>query len=106
MTNNEDDQPTDDLSRFEGLALEDAIDLLKAYMFRRVDFLDTGVRLYCHPASGQVFLMDENSNIGVYDHGELRQWATCRICGAEGFIDADAPGFVDDSICEKCAGER
>lgn len=98
-------QPTSDLSKFEGLALEDAIDLLKAYMFQRhqTKFLRDGVRLYFNAATEEVFLFDNHAKMGKIEHGELKQWAMCLQCGVKGFVEGEAPRFVNDTTCATCA---
>ncbi len=76
-------QPTSDLSKFEGLALEDAIDLLKAYMFQKhqAKFLHDGVRLYYDATTEEVFLFDNHAKMAKLEHGELKQWVMCLCCG-------------------------
>lgn len=93
--------PTSDLSKFEGLAFEDAIDLLKAYMFQRhrAKFLRDGVRLYFNKEAHLVFLADDKLRLGVLSHGELREWVSCRVCGVEGFGDE---GEIREELCENC----
>jgi len=100
--------PTSDLSQFEGLALEDAIDLLKAYMFqsRQARFLKSGVRLYFSKASGLVFLADDRLNVAMVDNGELRQWAACRNCGSEGFVGEEELELANGFTCRACREQK
>ena len=91
-----------DLSKFEDLALDQAAFLIKCYLFQLVDFLKTDVMVYFHPASSRVFLADEELHIAMADNGELKQWATCQVCGSEGFIDSENPKFLDDTLCMPC----
>lgn len=95
-------QAVTDLSKFEDLALDQASFLIKCYLFQRVEFLKGNVMVYFHPASGRVFLADEELHIAMADNGELKQWATCQVCGAEGFIDSENPKFLNDSLCMSC----
>ncbi|MEK7727565.1 MAG: hypothetical protein AAB354_04085 [candidate division KSB1 bacterium] len=97
--------PTSDLSKFEGLALEDAIDLLKAYMFQRhqATFLRDGVRLYFDPSTTEVFLFDNHAKMAKLEYSELKQWAMCLRCGVKGFVEGVAPCFVNDTTCAACA---
>ncbi|NUO80423.1 hypothetical protein HUU05_10135 [candidate division KSB1 bacterium] len=98
-------QSTNDLSRFKDLALEEACDVLRAYMFQRrqITFLEEAVALYYDPISDRVFLEDEQLNVAMKDeNGDLKQWATCRVCGIEGFKDAHEPKFVDEALCMQC----
>ncbi len=95
-------EATADLSKFEDLALDQAAYLLKCYLFQRVGFLKENVMIYFHPVSGKVFLADDKLNIAMADNGELKQWATCQVCGTEGFIDSESPKFLDDSLCMQC----
>ena len=101
-------QPTSDLSKFEGLALEDAIDLLKAYMFqkRRATFLHDGVRVYFDPRTKEVFLFDHRAKRAKLEYSELKQWAVCLRCGAKGFVEGEAPRFVNDIKCAECASQE
>jgi len=93
---------TADLSKFEDLALDQAAYLVKCYLYQRVEFLKENVQVYYHPASGRVFLADERFHIAMADNGDLKQWATCQVCGKEGFIDAENPKFLTDSLCMPC----
>jgi len=101
-------QPTSDLSKFEGLALEDAIDLLKAYMFQRhqAKFLSDGVRVYFNAATSEVFLFDNHAKMAKMKHGELRQWAMCLSCGVKGFVEGEEQRFVNDTTCAACASKE
>ena len=98
-------QPTSDLSKFEGLALEDASDLLKVYMFQkqRAKFLRDGVRVYFDPRTKEVFLFDNHAKMAKLEYSELKQWAMCLSCGVKGFVEGDAPRFVNDTTCAECA---
>jgi len=98
-------QPTSDLSQFEGLALEEASDLLKAYMFQkqRATFLREGVRVYFDPSTKEVFLFDNHAKRAKLEHSELKQWAICLQCGAKGFVEGEEPRFVNDTTCAACA---
>ena len=95
-------EATDDLSKFEDLALDQASFLIKCYLFQRVAFLKENVMVYYHPTSGRVFLADEGLHIAMTDNGDLKQWATCQVCGAEGLIDSESPKFLNDSLCMPC----
>ena len=97
--------PTSDLSRFGVAALDDAVSLLKVYMFRRSQFTGNGVRICFSPRSGHVFLVNEARRIMKLHDGELREWGVCRICGVAGFINAEEPAFESDSMCERCSKE-
>ena len=101
-------QITNDLSLFEDLALEEACDVLKAYMFQRrqIAFLDEEVALYYDPTNDRVFLQDDQLNVAVKnENGDLKQWATCRVCGVEGFKEDDERKFVDEALCMQCCLE-
>lgn len=100
--------PTSDLSKFEGLALEEAIDLLKAYMFQRYQakFLGEGVRVYFDPSTEEVFLFDSRAKMARLEYSELKQWVMCLRCGAKGFVDGEEPRFVNDTTCEVCASQN
>ena len=93
---------TNDLAKFDDVTLEAATDLLKAYMFQKhhATFLRSGVRLYFNKESNLVFLADDKLRLGVRSHGELREWVSCRVCGAEGFGDE---GEIYEELCRNCA---
>ncbi|NUO80143.1 hypothetical protein HUU05_08710 [candidate division KSB1 bacterium] len=93
---------TTDLSKFDDVTLEAATDLLKAYLLQKhhAAFLRNGVRLYFNQESNLVFLADDKLRIGVSNHGELREWVSCRVCGAEGFGDE---GEICEELCQSCA---
>ena len=93
---------TSDLAKFEDATLEAATDLLKAYMLQkhRARFLRGGVRLYFNPEAHLVFLADDKLRIGVMNHGELREWVSCRVCGVEGFGDEEE---ICAELCQTCA---
>jgi len=97
--------PTSDLSKFEGLALEEAIDLLKAYMFQKqqATFLHEGVRVYFDPATKEVFLFDSRAKMAKLEYSELKQWAMCLRCGVKGFVEGEEPRFANDTTCAACA---
>jgi hypothetical protein len=90
------------LSQFDVVALDKAVDLLKAYLFLRVQFLGKGVLLCYNKESKTVYLADEVGNIAKLEWGELKRWARCQLCGVEGFVDGEEPAFVNASLCFKC----
>jgi hypothetical protein len=94
-----------DLSQFDVVALDKAVDLLKAYLFQRVQFLGKGVLLCYDDESKTVYLADEASNIAKLELGELKRWARCQSCGVEGFVDGKEPTFVNTVLCVKCSGK-
>ncbi len=99
--------PTSDLSKFEGLALEDASDLLKAYMFQKqqAKFLRDSVRVYFDPSTKEVFLFDSRAKMAKLEYSELKQLAICLRCGVKGFVEGEAPRFVNDTTCAACANQ-
>ena len=93
---------TNDLAKFDDATLAAAADLLKAYMIEKhqAAFLRGGVRLYFNQESHLVFLADDKLRVGVMNHGELREWVSCRVCGVEGFGDE---GEICAELCQSCA---
>ena len=85
------------------MALDKAVDLLKSYLFQRVQFLGKGVLLHYDDESKVVYLADDASNIARLEWGELKRWAKCQRCGIEGFIDGEEPPFVNAVTCHACA---
>lgn len=73
-----------DLSNFGYRELDIAGDLLKAYAENGSDFLNDGITLNFNPNSGNVFLSDEDFNVGVLEDGKLVQFFSCPNCGNEG----------------------
>lgn len=76
---------TVDLSKFRYRELDIASDLLKEYSKRNYDFLSDGLTLNFNANSGNVFLSDEEYNVGMLNNGKLEQWFNCGYCGHEGF---------------------
>ena len=97
---------TTDLAKFGQRELELASELIKAYAQKRPEFLGEKVMLNFNTHSGEVFLSDDDFNTGLLDDQELKRWATCCICGREGFADERNESgwkvFADPRICEEC----
>lgn len=87
---------------FDIVAFDQAVDLFKTYLAKRVQFLGFEVALCYDPVTHEVFLTDDNGNVAKMELGELKRWARCQACGAQGFVDGDEPEFVNASICRKC----
>ena len=94
---------TADLSQFDVVALDKAVDLLKSYLFQRVQFLGKGVLLHYDDESKAVYLADDASNIAKLELGELKRWARCQSCGVQGFVDGEEPEFATSTMCQNCA---
>ena len=83
---------TSDLTKFGFRELDMAADLLKAYAANGSDFLTDGVNVFMNTNSGNVFLCDEDMNVGVLERGEgendidnkVVQFYSCPQCGNEG----------------------
>ena len=90
---------TQDLSKFGYVELEESGKLLTAYC-NDTNILDDGVKLEFNPNSGNVFLVDEEFNIAMFNDGELQRWHYCPICGHEGFKEDMAHG-EDDEECQE-----
>ena len=91
-----------DLFKFDGAVFDEAVNLLKACFFQRVQFLGKGVLLCYDDESKTVYLADEVNNIAKLEMGELKRWARCQFCGVQGFVDGETPEFVNASICKEC----
>lgn len=76
---------TQDLSKFGYREKDIAADLLKAYASGQGEFLSDGVTVEFNPNSGNVFLVDEDYNVGMMNGDKLEQFFSCSDCGAEGF---------------------
>jgi len=78
---------TCDLSTFGYHEIDLAVDLLKAYKEQSANFLGDGLMLNFNTHSGNVFLSDEDYNVGLMNGDKLEQWFNCPYCGHEGFKD-------------------
>ena len=92
-------------TRFDIFAFDRAVDLFKAYLVKRVQFLGVEVALCYDPNTSEVFLIDDNSNVAKMELGELKRWARCQSCGVEGFVDGEEPAFANAVMCVKCSGK-
>ena len=77
---------TADLSNFGRRELRRAVELLEALTTIEPEFLGDGLTLNFNMDSGNVFLSDEDYNVGMMNRNKLEQWFTCPYCGHEGFI--------------------
>ena len=97
---------TSDLADFGQRELELGFELLKAYSESRPDYLGENTMLKFNTQSGNVFLSDEDNNIGMMDGQELKRWAVCCMCGREGFADErdedNRKVFLDPLVCDEC----
>lgn len=75
---------TSDLTQFGYRELDMAADLLKAYANDKEDFLGDGVNVFMNKNSGNVFLSDEDFNVGVLEDEKIVQFYSCPQCGNEG----------------------
>ena len=83
---NNEENPTDDLSRFGYRELKRASELLSVYCDEgKPEFLVDNVRVFMNTNSGNVFLSDDDFNIAMMNGNKLEQWFSCPECGHEGF---------------------
>ena len=75
---------TSDLTKFGFRELDMAGDLLKAYASNGSDFLTDGVNVFMNTSSGNVFLSDEDMNVGMLENNRVVQFFSCPNCGNEG----------------------
>lgn len=76
---------TADLSKFGYKELKIATKLLLEYTRGAGDFLISNIVLNFNTDSGNVFLSDEDYNVGMLNGISLEQFFTCPECGNEGF---------------------
>ena len=77
---------TQDLSKLGFREIDQLGDLLKAYAEHGTDFLGNEVKWEYNPMSDNLFLTDEDYNVGMLtDEGKIEQWIYCGNCGNEGF---------------------
>lgn len=89
---------TQDLSKLGYREIDQLADLLKIYAANGSEFLGSGVVWEYNPNSDNLFLLDEDYNVGMIntETGKLEQWFTCSDCGAEGFKSE----LVHEDNCE------
>ncbi len=75
---------TVDLSQFGYREIDIAGRLLAAYL-DNVFILGDGVQISFNTYSGNVFLMDEDYNVAMFNGEKLEKFYTCSNCGYEGF---------------------
>lgn len=95
------ENPTTDLTRFGWRELEEAGRLLTAFTGPADNnFLGSGVQLWFNTHSGNVFLCDEDYNVGMMNGDKLEQFFSCPVCGHEGFLEEmDHLQDTDDKEC-------
>lgn len=81
------DNPTSDLARFGYRELAMAATLLKEYAQHPPEWLGENVRVWMNTHSGNVFLSDEDFNVGMMNGEKLEQFHSCPECGHEGFLE-------------------
>lgn len=91
---------TVDLNKFGYRELDLAIKLLKAYREQGAKFLGEGLTLNFNTHSGNVFLSDEDYNVGLMNGDKLEQWFNCPYCGHEGFKE-DMKHDAQDPDCTR-----
>ena len=100
MVTNE-ENPTSDLSRFGYRELQMASELLAAYCKEgKPDFLTDRIKIYMNTESGDVFLSDEDFNVGEMNGDKLEQWFYCPECGHEGFKEDMKHGENNEECVE------
>lgn len=77
---------TTDLSQFGFRELRMAAELLTAYCNSKPDWLSDGVTVMMNTLSGNVFLTDEDFNVGMINGDELEPFLSTPYEGHEGFI--------------------
>ena len=88
---------TTDLSDFGFRELKMAAALLNAYCTTPPGFLSDGVCVMMNRHSGNVFLTDDDFNVGMMNGETLEQFHSCPECGAEGFADE----LPDNACCRR-----
>ena len=81
----QEENPTNDLSRFGYRELKMAGELLTALSEQGADYLTDHVNIFMNTNSGNVFLSDEDFNVAMMNEDKLEQWFSCPECGYEGF---------------------
>ena len=92
---------TSDLTKFGYRELDMAADLLKAYAASGSDFLGDGVNVFMNTNSGNVFLSDEDFNVGMLEDEKVVQFYSCPQCGNEG---TQSEGLTEKWDFEKYKG--
>ena len=89
---------TADLSKFGNREIQESINLLKEYLNNPLNCLSDGLTLNFNCNSGNVFLSDEDYNVGMLNNGVLEEFYNCSECGKEGFKE----DFDKEVNCEYC----
>jgi hypothetical protein len=80
-------------------------ELLKVYADNGCTFLPGDVEWEYNPESDNVFLVDDDGNVGMLnDDGKLEQWNLCADCSAEGF--ASSVPLDDSGECSACSTRK
>lgn len=97
---------TQDLSKLGFKEIAQLAELLKVYADNGSDFLESGVQWEYNPNSDNLFLVDEDYNVGMInpETGKLEQWVNCEHCNAEGFKgELELIETADEGIvCKDC----
>lgn len=93
---------TQDLSKLGFREIAQLAELLKVYADNGSDFLESGVQWEYNPNSDNLFLVDEDYNVGMINDetGKLEQWLNCSNCGREGFKSEFK--LNEDNECTEC----
>jgi len=90
---------TSDLDRLGYMELNEAVEILKAYIKQRPEFLGEGTRIYFNEDSGIVFIADNDYNVALLnDDGKLEQQFFCSECGYEDFRE----DFIKHAETQEC----
>ena len=97
---------TQDLSQFGHIERDEAALLLSALNTSKdlTKFLGDGVAVEFNPMSGNVFLVDEDYNVGMMNGAFLEDFHNCPNCGAES-IASDFREECTDECCKEYADE-
>jgi hypothetical protein len=98
-----------DLSKFGNREREIAGELLSAYQnaskWEGENNLSDGVAVEFNPSSGNVFLVDDDFQVAMFNGSDkLEMFVSCGNCGEEGFVseDDDLVTIKEHGSCKVC----
>jgi hypothetical protein len=100
---------TQDFSKFGYRELDIAGDLLKAYANEPSILPGDTIQVEFNPNSGNVFLVDSEYNVAMFNGDKMERFYNCPNCGHEGFAEefrTDEYMGNECLFCENCENKE
>lgn len=99
---------TSDLSKLGYREIGQLAELLKEYADNGSDFLENGVNWEYNPNSDNLFLVDEDGNVGMMnpETGKLEEFMNCERCPNESFATEMVETEDEGILCQACDAKR